>query len=168
MFDTLIQRARDRAMLTQAGPVEVTARPNPMPRAIPMSRPFPWRRFPAIWRMEDREALAMRDQGLSGFWDDISSGIGQVVSSAAPAFLQIELAKQQARAQGNALTVAGSTLYTPQNLATLQMQGQYEMLQRSNAAAAATNQIIPGVSPWVLLAGVVGLGSVLFLASRKK
>ena len=105
--------------------------------------------------------------GLSGVWDDITSGIGKVVSTAAPAFLQIEVAKAQARAQGAAVSIAGQTLYTPENIAALQRQQAFETAQRSIDYARSSNEIIPGVSPWVLLAGVVGLGSVLFLASRK-
>ena len=82
-------------------------------------------------------------------------------------FINMELQKAQIKQQAKVIQVAGSQLYTPENIAALQRQQQYETAERSVNFARSQNEIIPGVSPWMLAAGL-GAGLVLVLVMNRK
>lgn len=134
-------------------------RTTPKIRAV-RSRPEVFRHIRRFWRDE-------RTETLSGIWGDITGGISDIVKTAAPMFINMELQKAQIKQQAKVIQVAGSQLYTPENIAALQRQQQYETAERSVNFARSQNEIIPGVSPWMLAAGL-GAGLVLVLVMNRK
>lgn len=150
---------------TQPQPEGRVARPQPMqPRDLPARDS----RIVTLHRLRTYipEGVGLSD-GEAGFWNSITSSLTGAISSAIPALAQVQVAKLQAQSTASLLK-SQSQLYTPQNIATLQAQGQFEATQRANLAAAASGSTMAPMSTGTLIAlGAVALGGI-WLLTRKK
>lgn len=101
-----------------------------------------------------------------GFWATIASGLSSAVAGVLPAFAQVQTARLMTTQNAALLRQAGTQLYTPGNIQTLQQQAEFEAAQRlinQGRTTGATSLPISGTMLAVLGVGALGL----YLARKK-